>query len=89
MHTRILISAAILLAAGAHATDPAAGDDAEQQAGAAADLPCIQQTGTRIKPRDDQPCINAAGQVITREQIERSGAIDAGEALRRISPLVN
>jgi hypothetical protein len=46
---------------------------------------CLQETGSRIKPRGDK-CIEAAGQVLTREELERTGAVDTGEAIRRRVP---
>lgn len=42
---------------------------------------CLQQTGSRIPPQPGR-CQPVAGRVITRDQIERSGAQDVSEAIR-------
>jgi outer membrane cobalamin receptor len=88
MRTLSLLSTALLFAAGAHAADPTTSDDTERKAVEDTHPHCLQHTGSRIKPSEDRPCINAAGQVISREQIEQTGAIDTAEALRRITPIV-
>jgi len=49
---------------------------------------CLTQTGSHLKRDAEHPCINAAGQVITRDQIDRSGAATTAEALKRLSPAV-
>jgi outer membrane cobalamin receptor len=88
MRKLLLLSTAFLFAVGAHAAEPATNDNTEQKAVEDTHPHCLQHTGSRIKPSEDRPCINAAGQVISREQIEQTGAIDTAEALRRISPIV-
>jgi outer membrane cobalamin receptor len=88
MRKLILMSAAFLFAAGAHAAEPATSDNTEQKAVEDTQPHCLQHTGSRIKPSEDRPCINAPGQVISRERIEQTGAIDTAEALRRITPIV-
>ena len=45
--------------------------------------PCMQ-TGTRLPPKGH--CVNAAGQVVTREELEATGATTVGDALRRTVP---
>lgn len=49
---------------------------------------CIKHTGTRIKPKDGG-CVSAPGRVITRDEIEQSGAIDTADAIRRLAPEAN
>jgi outer membrane cobalamin receptor len=49
---------------------------------------CLTQTGSHLQRDAKHPCVNAPGQVITREQIENSGAVTTAEALRRLSPAV-
>ena len=51
-----------------------------------ADRNCLRQTGTRIIPRDKsgKPCISQHGSVYTREDLDRTGEIDMGRALRRL-----
>lgn len=85
----ILLVAAMLGSAGAHAADRAATATDEPSAAQTPHPHCLQQTGSRIKPSKDRPCVNAAGQVITREEIERTGATDTAQALRRLSPIVH
>lgn len=88
--TRLLIPIALLAAS--------AGIAAEETASQTADEPraeqresnhCLKETGSRIKPTEDQPCINAAGSAYTREEIERTGATTTAEALRKLSPSVH
>ena len=45
---------------------------------------CIKDTGTRLKKRQGE-CVEVPGQVITREEIDRSGAATTGEALQKLS----
>lgn len=55
---------------------------------------CIRETGSRVvatrnrgrSAEDD--CVNAAGRVYTREEIERSGSADLRDALRRLDPAI-
>ncbi len=49
---------------------------------------CLTQTGSHLQRDAEHPCINAPGQVITREQIDRSGAATTADALRKLSPAV-
>ncbi|HEY1077583.1 MAG TPA: hypothetical protein VGE51_12900, partial [Fontimonas sp.] len=62
---------------------------AAEQAPPASDSNCLRETGSRIKRDADQPCIGAAGQVITRDELDRTGAVTTGDALRRASPAVH
>lgn len=75
-----------------NAAEPAATEAASaptEPAPAATDPNCLQETGSRIKRDANQPCIGAAGQVITREQLDRSGAVTTADAMRRLSPSVH
>lgn len=49
---------------------------------------CLQHTGSRLPKEATDPCIQAPGEVHTREDIERTGAVTVGDALRRLSPSV-
>ncbi|HEY0974305.1 MAG TPA: hypothetical protein VGE57_07410 [Solimonas sp.] len=49
---------------------------------------CLTETGSRIARSPEQPCIAAPGQVLTREELDRSGAIDTADAIRRQVPAV-
>jgi outer membrane cobalamin receptor len=44
---------------------------------------CVRETGTRIEKPDDGMC--QPGRVYTREDLERSGGIGTGDALKRIT----
>lgn len=44
---------------------------------------CLLETGTRIKVPDGE-CVAAGGRVLTREDLERSGAQTVGDAVRRL-----
>lgn len=58
----------------------------DPQAAAPRDNGCIRETGTRIDKRDKNGCTGAPGQSYSREDIDRTGATDTGEAIRRLSP---
>lgn len=60
---------------------PVAATVAEPQAN------CLQETGSRLKPKDGK-CISAPGTVVSREELDRSGAINVGDALRRAVPSI-
>ncbi len=55
---------------------------------------CIRETGSRITAtrsrsrKSDDDCVNAAGRVYTREDIERTGSADVRDALRRLDPSI-
>ena len=51
-----------------------------------ADRNCLRHTGTRIAPRDTsgKRCIPQHGSVYTREDLDRTGEVDMGQALRRL-----
>jgi hypothetical protein len=46
---------------------------------------CVSQTGTRLQPRHRSNCI-ANGRSYTREDLDRTGQVDVGEALRKLDP---
>lgn len=46
------------------------------------DRNCVRDTGSRIEKSDDSLC--QPGQVYTREDLERSGGITTGDALKRL-----
>jgi len=59
----------------------------------AADRFCIQETGSRVvasrnarSKSERTECVAAGGRVYTREEIERTGATDLRDALRRLDP---
>lgn len=97
---RLMIASACvsgLLAVAACATPPTAGSATIAGDRAGIDRYCVQQTGTRIRVRDDrtdktddfrQRCVIAGGRVYTREDIERTGEVDIGRALRKLDPAI-
>ena len=49
---------------------------------------CIRETGTRIDARDEDGCTGAPGESFDRDDIDRTGATDTADALRKLSPKV-
>ncbi|TWT17853.1 hypothetical protein FQY83_16330 [Luteimonas marina] len=55
---------------------------------------CIKETGSRVvatrnkSKKSDEECVNAAGRVYTREDIESTGSADLRDALRRLDPSI-
>ena len=71
----------------------AAAPDATEQAAVREldDRNCLKQTGTRIAPRADRngrKCANVVGRVYTRDDLDRTGAVDLADALRRLDPAI-
>ncbi|MEQ1439560.1 hypothetical protein AAG565_09355 [Fontimonas sp. SYSU GA230001] len=86
MNARICVLCTLLLAAcAAPAPKEAVPDTATAQN---VSPNCLQQTGSHLQRSEDRPCVAAPGQVITREDIDRSGATTTSEALRKLSPAV-
>lgn len=51
---------------------------------------CVRQTGTRIAQRDDkQRCTALPGRAYSKEDIDRTGHTDLGDALRTLDPSIN
>ena len=67
----------------APAADPAAQAPEQQKPDGDTPRPCLQ-TGSRLPSKGH--CVNAAGQVVTREEIDATGAMTMGDALRRTVP---
>ncbi len=55
---------------------------------AAADSRCLRETGTRIKRRDGDGCLAAPGRSYSRDEIQRTGALNLGDALQKLEPSV-
>lgn len=56
------------------------------------DRNCLKETGSRLAPRPDskgRKCVNAAGHAYTKDDLDKTGAIDLGDALRRLDPTVH
>ena len=67
---------------------------------AVSDHTCLRQTGSRIiasanaradarKDKAKRQCTGAPGRSYSREDIDRTGAVDLADALRRLDPSVN
>ncbi|HZH44701.1 MAG TPA: hypothetical protein VEY50_11530 [Lysobacter sp.] len=53
------------------------------------DRNCLRYTGSRLVHRDrDGRCAAAAGRVYTRDDIDSTGAVNIGDALRRLDPSI-
>ena len=46
---------------------------------------CIRDTGTRLRKRDAHGCTGAPGESYDREAIDRTGAVDTADALRKLT----
>lgn len=70
------------------AIEPAATDEtvAISAADAEPDRRCVRETGTRIPARDDDGCTALPGDSYDRDDIDRTGAIDTADAIRKLSP---
>ena len=71
--------------------EPAAPEDTivvrnDGQARQALDTGCVRESGTLLRKRDKKGCTGAPGQSYSRDQIDRTGAIDTGDALRKLCP---
>ncbi|MGQ3057762.1 MAG: hypothetical protein ACT6T0_11305 [Nevskia sp.] len=98
--TRILsIVAAISLLAGlpvaagdrnspATTTTSAPAPAPQQEDASAPPAGCVRETGSRIKPAKGA-CGTAAGRVHDAGQLESTGALSAGDALRRLDPMLS
>lgn len=56
------------------------------------DRNCLKETGSRLATRPDskgRKCVNATGRSYTKEDMDRTGAIDLHDALRRLDPAVH
>jgi hypothetical protein len=75
-----------LLAAGCATAPPGEAKLASSTPKAKADASefCVRETGSRIKPSKDQ-CLQS-GRTYTRDDLDRTGATDAADALRRLDP---
>lgn len=58
---------------------------AEDARASARQADCLRLTGTRIRPPAGR-CASGPGRVYSREELDRTGAIDLSDALRRLDP---
>ena len=47
---------------------------------------CVRESGTRLKKRDKKGCTGAPGSSYSRADIDRTGAVDTADAIRKLSP---
>ena len=47
---------------------------------------CVRESGTRLKKRDKKGCTGAPGTSYSRADIDRTGAVDTADAIRKLSP---
>jgi hypothetical protein len=98
---RIVISLILsAFAFGANAQTPAPDATAQVQnqsadvtvisggAGRTSDRYCLRETGSHIVSKQRKSCVNASGRAYSREDIDRTGAVDLADALRRLDPSV-
>lgn len=96
--TALLAAAAFVAAVPAIAIaqehEPEEAAAASKKKGDPDDRFCIRETGSRVvatrnrSKKSEQDCVNAAGRVYTREDIERTGSADMRDALRRLDPSI-
>lgn len=83
--------------AGPQTTDAASADASAKQDKAdakkdeRADRNCLKYTGSRLIRADSKGrhCVNAAGRSYSKEDIDRTGATDLHDALRKLDPAVH
>jgi hypothetical protein len=79
MSTRLLTAGSLALALGACASQPTEVAEQSEQPKAG----CVRETGTRIEHDDKDKC-DGPGRTYTREDLERSGGISTGDAVKRL-----
>ena len=71
---------------------PAAAADAKPAAVAAKqdrrDPNCLTQTGSRVQSRNQKDCVGY-GRSYSRDELDRTGRTDVGQALRQLDPRLN
>jgi len=80
------ISAALIVGLGGCAANRPADQSLAKNATAAPTAKdyCIKETGTRIKPKEGD-CVGP-GRTYSRDELDRTGAFSAAEALRKLDP---
>ena len=96
----LVCAASAQTAAPAQPTDPqttapteasAKEDKADAKKDELADRNCLQYTGSRLIRADSKgrKCANATGRSYSKEDIDRTGALDLRDAIRRLDPAVH
>ncbi len=101
MNTKVIVLLAACLSVAAQAqttTPPAPAASADSKnpvvidihAGKAApDRHCLRATGSRIVRKDKYACLGVPGRSYDRGDLERTGAIDIGDALQSLDPSIS
>lgn len=78
--TKLLTAGSLVLALGACASQPT-------QVAQQTDEPkkdCVRATGTHLERDKEHECVIGPGRTYTREDMDRSGAMSTGDAIRRL-----
>ena len=46
---------------------------------------CLKETGSRIKQKEGE-CVGVPGQVLDKDDIDRTGAVSTADAIRKLAP---
>lgn len=97
-----IVCSFMLLAGSAMASPPASDVAVEPDAAAAKEAEaakpdaarkderhCLRETGSRIKRKDQNACLPLAGRSYSRDDLDSTGAVTAGEALSRLDPAIS
>jgi hypothetical protein len=49
---------------------------------------CLRETGSLIRPRSSEDCLNVPGRSYGRDSLDSTGAVDTGDALSKLDPSV-
>lgn len=61
---------------------------ADKSAATVAKTNCVTETGSRIKRKDKKGCNGLAGRSYDREELDRTGANNIGDALQMLDPSI-
>ncbi len=61
---------------------------ADKSAAAPAKTNCVTETGSRIKRKDKNGCNGFAGRSYDKEELDRTGATNIGDALQMLDPSI-
>jgi hypothetical protein len=86
MQKALMMAVCLACATGCATTGSRVPADSRVASAAAPELSC-NQTGSRIRLKDDS-CPIGPSRVYSREDIERTGAMTLGEALRLLDPAI-
>jgi hypothetical protein len=93
----ILVAAVVAVASGcatSSSPDQAARIAADASKRPTLDKACVQDTGSRIKPSKEEDATKAKancmqpGSTYSREELDQTGEIDMGRALRQLDPRI-